>query len=319
MSDYTIHKLKNTEFSLLVPLMKNCFGMNVNINFFEWKFKHNPSGFVEGYYAKAGDGEVAAYYGAIPETYIIEGEKRIIYQSCDTMTHSNHRRKGLFQKLAVHCYEELKNENKLFLIGFGGGQSTPGFLKFGWKKVFDTKYYFYPRIFNLFTSGKFKNISRISDYSTIEHLTIQSNKRSLIHSYKSAKIYSWRVSNPLQEYQTFAVKDDQGAYNSYVTYYVEADKIVLFDFYIQNIKLGDQLLNYLKSLLTRKHKGIVSLMQENSEFSKKIRKYNFISNPFKKGPLSEKTPFIFYANEGDLVKYNNKLSWEINSFDHDSA
>ena len=113
MNNYNIRKLANNEFYLLIPLMKDCFGMDVNIEYFEWKFVKNPAGFVEGYIAVSDEGEIAAYYGVIPEIYIINGKPTTIYQSCDTMTHSKHRRKGLFQKLALHCYECLKNENKL--------------------------------------------------------------------------------------------------------------------------------------------------------------------------------------------------------------
>src|SRR5690606_12957074 len=67
---------------------------------------------------------------------------RIIYQSCDTMTHSLHRRKGLFKLLANHCYSYLRNKNELFIIGFGGDESTPGLIKFGWQEIFKFQYIF---------------------------------------------------------------------------------------------------------------------------------------------------------------------------------
>jgi Acetyltransferase (GNAT) domain len=318
MSDYSIHKLGKTEFELLIPLMKDCFGMETNLKYFEWKFKDNPSGFVEGFYAKDASGEIAAYYGVIPELYIINKEQRLIYQSCDTMTHSKHRRKGLFQKLALHCYESLKNENKLFVVGFGGGQSTPGFLKFGWREIFKVKYYFYPKQFKLFNSGKFSDIEEIIDFTLIEHLTIKSNEFAKIHSYKSAKIYAWRVSNPLNNYKTIAIKSGDEAYNSYLSYYEENDKIILFDFYFGNDKSGKMLFNYLKSLISKNQKGIISFVQENSKYSNTLASFKFISNPFKKGPLCEKTPFIFFALPKELDELNESSSWQINAFDHDA-
>ena len=51
MNEYLIHKLKTEDFELLLPLMQDSFGMEVNVKYFEWKFKNNPAGFVEGYIA----------------------------------------------------------------------------------------------------------------------------------------------------------------------------------------------------------------------------------------------------------------------------
>src|SRR4051812_15245250 len=107
MSDYSIRKLEPSEFHLLIPLMKDCFGLSVDIDYFRWKFLDNPAGSFIGFVAETDSGEVAAYYGVIPEQYVIKGVQRLIYQSCDTMTHSSHRRKGLFQKLATYCYDYL--------------------------------------------------------------------------------------------------------------------------------------------------------------------------------------------------------------------
>lgn len=319
MSNYTFRKLGTDEFQLLIPMMKDCFGMDVNLQYFEWKFVKNPAGFVEGYIALAEDGEVAAYYGAIPEIYMINGEKITIYQSCDTMTHSKHRRKGLFQKLAQHCYEDLRAHNKLFVIGFGGGQSTPGFLKFGWKHIFDIKYYFYPKLFSYFNRAREnKSIGEIHDYSQIEHLILKSNSYSPIHSLKTLDVFTWRLSNPQYQYQVIAYKSGL-EYSSYICYYEVGDKIMLFDFYFQDSIGTKALAGYLKSILVHNnYKGIVSFCQEKSCYSKALKKLGFINNPFNKGPLSVKTPFIFFSTEDVMGRANNPIHWSINAFDHDS-
>ena len=142
MEQYTIHRLEKDNFDCLIPLMQDCFGMEVDIHYFKWKYIDNPDGFVRGYFAQSSSDEIAAYYGVIPQMISYFGKDKLIYQSCDTMTHSKHRRKGLFQLLAKHCYGELEKENNLFVIGFGGSESTPGFLKFGWKHLFNCKNYF---------------------------------------------------------------------------------------------------------------------------------------------------------------------------------
>lgn len=320
MSNYSIRKLKNNEFDLLIPLMQDCFGMTVNIEYFEWKFINNPAGFVEGFIATSETGEIAAYYGVIPEVYITDGKKKIIYQSCDTMTHSSHRRKGLFERLALHCYEYLKHENKLFVIGFGGSQSAPGLLKFGWVHVFNMKYYFFPKIFSLFQSySNDSNIKIIENLNLIENIILKSNNSSPIHSHKTLEIFKWRISNPNYKYIVLAYHTAENVYNSFLCYYIMEDKIVLFDYYFENIKSGRALISWLKHQLSNsKKKGIIAFLQENSMYSRILKKTGFISNPFLIGPLSAKVPFMLHTNKENLNKYNIKDKWLINSFDHDA-
>lgn len=318
-SEYSILKLEENQFDILIPLMKDCFGMDVNIGYFEWKFKSNPAGFVEGFYAIHSSGEVAAYYGVIPEIYVMNGVRTVIYQSCDTMTHSNHRRRGLFQKLATHCFDYLRDNNKLFIIGFGGGQSTPGFIKFGWQEIFKVRYYFYPRLFKFFQPLSNQGIYFIEDYKEIEHLTIKSNASALIYSEKSSVNYKWRVSNPLNEYKTIAFKvNNNNSYTSYLTYYEKIDKVILFDFYFNDKVAGRNLINFLKRRLKPNQKGIISFVQENSQSSEIMKSFGFLSNPFNKGPLHEKVPFIIFGSNDQMNVFGSKEKWQINSYDHDS-
>lgn len=319
MSEYTIRKLGNDEFHLLLPLMTDCFGMEVNVQYFQWKFVDNPAGFVEGYIAVAQDGEIAAYYGVIPELYSIAGKQTVIYQSCDTMTHSKHRRKGLFQKLALHCYEALRAADKLFVIGFGGGQSTPGFLKFGWKQVFDMRYYFYPRqLAWRNTAYRQEHVRGISDPVELEELISRSNAGSKVHSHKNAAIFRWRTANPKHDYKLIAHSSPDTT-DGYACYYTEGDKVILFDFFFESNVAGKALTASLKKVMKQEGcKGILSFTQENSALSAMLRKLGFISNPFSKGPLSTRVPFIFYAGEKQLQEYADARSWTIGSFDHDA-
>lgn len=318
-SSYSTIKLTEENFDLLKPLMLDCFGMDVELKYFKWKFLDNPVGKVIGFLAIHKDtNEVAAYYGVIPELYLIENEETIIYQSCDTMTHSKHRRQGLFQLLSVKCFDTLRESNQLFIIGFSGEMSTPGFIKFGWKHVFNMKYYFVPKTPKLFKIKVSKNIQTITDYSLIEHLTLESNNQKNIHSHKTSEIYHWRLSNPRKEYITIAYLENE-EYKAYLTYYVEDKKIYLFDFNLKNKKDGKELTRELKRLMKReKVTGIVAYVQENSNLSKELKQFGFISNPFSKGPLSTKGPFIFYSTDKYLLQYNDASNWLIGSFDHDA-
>lgn len=328
MSEYRIQKIGVQDFSMLIPLMKDCFGMEVNIEYFHWKYIDNPAGHFIGFVAiEPVTNEVAAYYGVIPQSFIIEDKERIIYQSCDTMTHSGHRRKGLFQKLAGICYQYLKDQNKLFIIGFGGAQSTPGFLKFGWVKCFDIQYYFFPRILSglqqiFFLLNKNKNYSciAIDNLSKIKHLLYNSNANALIHSVKTESIYKWRISNPMYKYNLIGCINEKNNFIGYACYYITGDKIFLFDYYFETPQSGRIIMRDLnRKMADNKIKGLVAFCQQNSQYSRSLKKAGFINNPFNKGPLSEKTPFIFYAAEEVINNYNDPRKWLINSFEHDAV
>ena len=86
-----------------------------------------------GFLAFAQDNSPAAFYGVIPCIVQIELTDILTAQSADTMTHENHRNRGLFIQLALKTYE-LAKENKIkFIFGFPNQNSYPGFVKLGWQ------------------------------------------------------------------------------------------------------------------------------------------------------------------------------------------
>jgi hypothetical protein len=322
MDNYTIYRLEKENFDSLIPLMQDCFGMEVDIHYFKWKYLDNPDGFVRGYIAKSSTNEIAAYYGVIPQMISFFGEDKLIYQSCDTMTHSKHRRKGLFQQLAKHCYSELKKENQLFIIGFGGSESTPGFLKFGWKHLFNCKNYFYPAIFsslNIVNLEERINNLEIERLEQIQHLISPKNANDL-STIRTFEKYSWRIKNPLHTYKikTFSSKDK--IITSFIIYYLEQNKIQLIDYAFKSIKEGRQLINHIIQQEKKSFpiKGILAFCQDDGTWCQPLKKIGFISNPFSKGPLSYKTPFITFTDSNNSNEINNPKYWNISPFDHDS-
>jgi hypothetical protein len=302
--------------------MQNCFGMNVDIEYFRWKYTLNPAGSFIGFVAmEDATKEIGAYYGVIPQFFQLNGVQRTVFQSCDTMTHSNHRRRGLFRLLANRCYDHLRVENKFFVIGFGGGQSTPGFLQFGWKAVFDFRYYFKPRLLCL--SYRFRS-ARSAKLVEVDARNGGESGIDISRSHISAKGTAirtpeqivWRLSNPYHSYKLIFDPSDKG---NYIIFYRECDKIVLFDMQFENNRMAKTLMTYLeKEVVEKRLKGIISFCQENGIDSRELKKLGFVANPFKKGPLAERVPFIFFAPEGEMKGYLNATDWQITSYDHDS-
>ncbi len=322
MPDYRVKRIGAEDFSILIPLMKDCFGMDVNINYFHWKYIDNPAGHFIGFIAIHPDtNEIGAYYGVVPQKFIINGEERTIYQSCDTMTHSGHRRLGLFKMLALECFRYLKEENKFFIIGFGGAQSTPGFLKFGWRQLFNFRYYFKPRLFcqparlRSFPAACFREET---DANALTPLLTKIIQAKAIHSQRNAVHIKWRTKNPNYTYRltTYSLNNN---IEGYVIYYIQKGKMILFDFFFITKKSEKALLWYLsKEILKNNYQGIITFCQEDGRQSTLLQGNGFIKNPFKKGPLSEQTPFIFFASEEEMNAHSDFSGWEITGYDHDA-
>ena len=76
----------------------------------------------------------ASYYGVFPIIATNSGKKIMCAQSGDTMTHPDHRNRGLFTKLAKKTYETASKEGIEFIFGFPSPQSYPGFKhKLSWE------------------------------------------------------------------------------------------------------------------------------------------------------------------------------------------
>lgn len=322
---YTIQQVAPDNFSVLLPLMQDCFGIDTDVSYFQWKYTQNPAGNFIGFVAVADTtGEIGAYYGVIPELFNCQGQRQVVYQSCDTMTHSRHRRRGLFQLLAVHCYNHLRNHDQLFVYGFGGGQSTPGFVKFGWRHIFDVAYYFYPRqlllldLPQLFSQAN--RLAPVHDYTQLSDLLLKSNQGTPVHALKEVAQFSWRLANPRHHYQTLAYTDAKGHFAGYVVFYIEDQKIFLFDYFSETSQAERTLFSALKSTLRVDStlKGIVTLCQPNNSFSQSLKRNWFIRNTFSKGPLRETIPFIFYADAPTMDRMGNVGSWAVNAYDNDA-
>jgi hypothetical protein len=322
MSEYRIQRIGANEFKLLIPLMQDCFGMEVNLRYFQWKYLDNPAGHFIGFVAiEEETAAIGAYYGVIPQMLIISGLPRKVYQSCDTMTHSAHRRRGLFQKLALECYRYLRETDRLFVIGYGGANSTPGFLKFGWQQVFDFRYYFKPALLCSLSGSKKEDAKEFTVETTLEFLDdwkTPVSQHNAIHSVRSSIHTRWRMNNPLHHYHCISYRKSTQV-QGYVIYYIDGKKLVLFDFGFTNSSATKALMSLLNGLVIRnKYKGIVAFCQEDSVSAQLIKRQAFLSNPFRKGPLHEKTPFIFFATDSEMNTFKEPSHWQMTGYDHDA-
>ena len=111
-------------------LLSENYSRCVEPSFLEWKHKLNPIG--ASIIAFAYDGEKLVAARAFQRAYSFNADKAI-YQPCDTVTHQNYRKKGLFRKLTQLCLESIDLKNSL-IINFPNDNSEPAYLKLGWSK-----------------------------------------------------------------------------------------------------------------------------------------------------------------------------------------
>jgi hypothetical protein len=141
--DYIIRPFTYDQFSHLSYLYENAFREKVATGFLEKKYNTEPFGAgVIGFLAYTRSGEPAAYYGIFPLTMMYNGKRVLAAQSGDTMTHSHHRGRGLFVKLAALTYEKAAEEGIAFVYGFPNRQNSyGGLMKLNWTHNGDLKKY----------------------------------------------------------------------------------------------------------------------------------------------------------------------------------
>jgi len=131
---YRIERLSVSNVPAVAQLHAAVYGKTVAPGFFQKKYATAFAG-VEytGYIAYQGE-HPAAFYAVIPCYIICSGELILSAQSADTMTHPEHRNKGLFVELALTTFQLCKELGIRLLFGFPNQNSLPGFVnKLGWK------------------------------------------------------------------------------------------------------------------------------------------------------------------------------------------
>ncbi|MCA1324321.1 GNAT family N-acetyltransferase [Herbaspirillum sp. alder98] len=131
MSDYNLIRLDSSNFADLLGLMEVVNGSTPDGHQLRKKYDTRAFGAENlGYLAyKQGEKIAAAYYGVFPMRVMLAGKEVLAAQSGDTMTHPDHRGKGLFIALARKTYALAAEEGVKFVFGFPNSNSYPGFVK----------------------------------------------------------------------------------------------------------------------------------------------------------------------------------------------
>ncbi len=128
MADYTIRRIEPTDLDTLVALYAASFNETISTDKLARKFATEPFGVAYvGYLAVSDTGQAAAFYGVFPAPMQIGTHQFIGAQSGDTMTHPDHRKQGLFVRLARATFALARELGIELIYGFPNQNSLPGF------------------------------------------------------------------------------------------------------------------------------------------------------------------------------------------------
>lgn len=136
MNDYNVVQLDAITIRYLGELYKDVYKKDSAENYFRLKYNTAYTGqqYI-GFFALYNQKPVA-FYGVIPVRMSIKNSPVLAAQSCDTMTHPDHRKKGLFVMLAERTFELAKKKDINFVFGFPNANSYPAFVnQLGFKHV----------------------------------------------------------------------------------------------------------------------------------------------------------------------------------------
>jgi len=314
----------------MIELTRASFGRESVEEYYIWKYFENPEGDVIAYTAKNENGILAGFYGLIPEAYHFNGIKHILYQSCDTMTHPDFRRMGIFETLAKLTYDELILQNKLLVKGFAGEMSYPGFItKLKWQGLERIKPFFkIAAQFQLSSlSNKllsFGNSIRFEDSDQIiqemNDLDITISKQFPISKSRDKKYLDWRFKDPLSNNRIIYCYLNEKLIG-YCIYVIESNSLLLIrDVFALENKYYKKILGFVDLLAAEnKLKGIYCWTNKNSFYDKLFKRNLFLKNPFNSGIMT--SPLYFIILDNDSVQpsslTNNISNWNLLPIDYD--
>jgi GNAT superfamily N-acetyltransferase len=141
-NEYTVDRLNASNFLHLEILHAAVYGHRPPKRYFEKKYNTAYSGAqYVGFIAYCG-GEPVAFYGVLPCLIGLHDRRVLAAQSADTMTHPEHRKKGLFIRLALATFQLCEELEIKLLFGFPNQNSAHGFLhKLSWQNVGHLDYF----------------------------------------------------------------------------------------------------------------------------------------------------------------------------------
>ncbi|MFO7735788.1 MAG: GNAT family N-acetyltransferase [bacterium] len=161
----------------------------------QWKYLKNPFGEALGFYAEK-DGEIVALRIFIPWIFYYRNKKFKAFQAVDTVTATEHRKKGLFRELTLITLKKIEKQ-KAFIFNFPNKNSCPGYLSLGWNLKDVRKWFLTHTSIKAFFTEKKLHSFKMPDF-------VENKRSESLSTPRSRDFFKWRFEdNPFNDYFTF--------------------------------------------------------------------------------------------------------------------
>lgn len=132
--EYSVTRLRKDNLGDLAILYSEVYKIVRSGDYFIKKYNTAYTGLENvGFIAYSKEGKPIAYYGVIPCFILFENELILAAQSADTMTHPEHRCKGMFTELSNITFDLCQQLNIKLIFGFPNQNSYPAMInRLGW-------------------------------------------------------------------------------------------------------------------------------------------------------------------------------------------
>lgn len=239
-TEYIIRRFEDADREAFLSLYESVFGGDVSDRWFDWRFVENP--FVDHVPMFVAE-QVGELVGARPFLcFQVEIGSRTLLgiQTCDTMVHPDHRRKGLFTRMTDRAYDYYRSlDDPVLQFSIPNRFSRPGYLKLGCEVVCQLPVsYRVQRLDSMVGNDTLTDVagalqpvvsvynaardrltapSADADISVTAHDQVPSEMfadlyRSAvpnrIHATRNEAFYEWRFDNPRWDYRAYIARRD---------------------------------------------------------------------------------------------------------------
>ncbi len=310
----------------LADLFAACFGTTVARGYFAWKYRENPAGDVVGFVADAGN-RLAAFYGVIPEPWSVGGTDATVFQSMDTMTHPDFRRRGLFVALAARTFEQVgRRHGTCDLVGIPGPTSYHGFVdKLRWIEAHE----FRPIVLPAFAARRRPGRSAALGVEQVagpdprvQRVLLQA-PRPVCDAWPrlDGAFFDWRVfGHSPKRLRVALAADPDGTPVAVCVYALTSPRTTLIS-YISGVAGVDRRrwFSTLLRFVARTGTVLYSWEPQDRALAGLFRRAGFLPQPLRRGPLSLRWPLCVHSDSGSVngVPWNQSTVFDVQPLMHD--
>lgn len=169
MTEPLIRETDSVEPSEFCELYHVCFGKNVGIDYFEWKFRANPAGDTLHVVAES-EGKMIGLVNFMPSRIRVGGVDARACQAADAMVHPQFRRRGLLTNMTRLANAKMEERSWSFVVNFTGEVLFSAYLRLGHYHLFDLEHRIAPSMRGLFQrlANKIGGVQRIQPQDVSE-------------------------------------------------------------------------------------------------------------------------------------------------------